>query len=428
MKRVVSISPTKVGADSRTFKQAASISRFGYASVVVEGERSGLERSALPFELYSLAEAAPAGNSSGENVAASRSVGVGDAPGGGGARERLKRLSERLGLRRLVGFRHTARGFLRGFSRYLYRNCLLPLRHTPRASLYVLHSPLQFPAVYFLSRRYKAPFIYDAHDFYGRIEESEEHLPLEEHWLKAIHAKVESLCVRKAAAVVTVSEGVAELHEEAFGCRPAVIRNCQDPRLDRCPPQTLRRLLGLPADAFLLVTVGQAKRGQALSEAFDAMRMLPERVHLALVGARYDQHLEEIRGKGLEGRVHVVPPVKPYEVVPFIRGADAALILYYPRSANYANCLPNGFFQAVTAELPLLYPELREIKKLAEQYGLGVAIDPQSAESIRAGVAELLTNRERLLMFKRNLRAARQELSWEKEEILLKDLISRIIG
>jgi glycosyltransferase involved in cell wall biosynthesis len=272
------------------------------------------------------------------------------------------------------------------------------------------------------------PFIYDAHDFYRRIEESEEHLPVEERWMKSVYAKVESLCVRKAAAVVTVSEGVAELHREAFGCQPVIIRNCQDPRLDRSPPQTLRRLLGLSDDEFLLVTVGQAKAGQALSEAFDAMRLLPDRVHLALVGARYEQHLEEIRGKGLEGRVHPVPPVKPYEVVPFIQSADAALILYYPRSVNYAYCLPNGFFQSVTAELPLLYPELREIKRVAEQYNLGIAIDPRSAESIRSGVAELLTDQEKLLTFKRNLRAAKHELSWEKEEILLKDLISKIIG
>src|SRR6266540_3867210 len=54
MKTIVSISPIRVEADSRTFKQAASIRSFGYASVVVEGERSSLERNGLPFELHSV--------------------------------------------------------------------------------------------------------------------------------------------------------------------------------------------------------------------------------------------------------------------------------------------------------------------------------------------------------------------------------------
>ena len=35
------------------------------------------------------------------------------------------------------------------------------------------------------------------------------------------------------------------------------------------------------------------------------------------------------------------------------------------------------FFQPIAAGLPVLYPELPEIRRIAEQYELGVPIDPQ---------------------------------------------------
>jgi glycosyltransferase involved in cell wall biosynthesis len=221
-----------------------------------------------------------------------------------------------------------------------------------------------------------------------------------------------------------VCEGVAELQREAFGCRPVVIRNSHDPRLDREPAQDLRRRLKLSPDDFLLVTVGHAKKGLAIPEALEALLRLPANVHLAFVGKDYEEYLSVIRDKGLGGRAHVVPPVSPNEVVPFIKSGDAALILYYPRSVNYLYSLPNKFFQSVAAELPLLYPELPEIKKLTERYGLGMPIDPRAADSIAAGVTRLMNSPELREKYRRNLRVAKQELRWEKEEAVLLELIS----
>jgi hypothetical protein len=120
--------------------------------------------------------------------------------------------------------------------------------------------------------------------------------------------------------------------------------------------------------------------------------------------------------------------VKSNEVVPFIRTADASLILYYPLSANYENCLPNGFFQSIGAELPLLYPQLTEIKKLAEKYKLGIPVDPQSAQSIREAVMQLSEGPDVVSTYKKNLRAANLALSWEREESILYDLIRRVLN
>ena len=176
------------------------------------------------------------------------------------------------------------------------------------------------------------------------------------------------------------------------------------------------------------MVVGQAKPGQAVQEMLEAMAQLPMEVHLALLGRRYDQYQERIQHLKLEGRVHLVPPVKPSQVVPFIEDADASPILYYPRSVNYLHALPNGFFQPIAAGLPLLYPtNLPEIKKIAEQYNLGLPIDPRSPKSICTAVKALLQDPKRSSEFKQNARRASQVLNWEQEERILGDVIHQTL-
>jgi glycosyltransferase involved in cell wall biosynthesis len=498
MKTVVSITPLKVQADSRTFKQAASVARFGYISIVVEGMESHFDGQELPFQLQTIVK-----NSVLEkNVQATKSVVDQEAiPGKGSGSARMqgfetspgsvsesaaspplplslsrkfkfflrsvfKRLPEPVksslrlgvtGLRLLIKtikmpfwlgrrslsktkqlvylslykIRQTYREmmvsepvqFVKYVWGFFYKYGFLPLRCTPQASLYYLHAFYQFPAIYLLCLRHKAQYIYDAHDFYSQLEDSESQSSFWDKWVVPFELVIETWCMKKAKAVVTVNDGIAQLIQNKFGRQAIVIRNAHDLRLDREPLRCLRQQLNLSADQFLLVSVGHAKPGMAIEEMFEALLTLPENVHLAFLGNEYGPYVQIIQSKGLKPRVHFVPPVKPDEVVPFIRSADGAVILYYSKSADYKYSLPNRFFQSIAAELPLLYPELPEIKRIADHYGVGLPIEPQSPESISASITELMNNPDLTLKLKRNLQLAKQELSWEHEEKVLHDLL-----
>ena len=405
MKTIVSVTPLQVSADSRTFKIAASFARFGYRSIVVEGVQSGLDPAGLPFTLYS-----------DETFFSSKDPRP-SIPGTAKPKKysNLERQVKRWTKRMPDPIKNTLLGVF--FPSLYFSAKLFRLRKgLPPASLYYLHGPYQFPAVYSMSCELGTPIIYDAHDFYSDV------IPT------VLGKRLEAWCIRKAAAVVTVSNGVEKLIQGEFGSKALVLRNCHDARLEKIPSKDLREALKLPSEAFLLVTVGQAKPGLAATEAMEALATLPEKVHLALIGKNTATYQEMVQRYGLQSRVHLVPPVKQDEVVQFIRSADAALILYYPFSSNYLNCLPNGFFQSFSAGLPLLYPELPEIKKLAEKYGLGLPIDPKSPESIRAAVMSMQKDGKSLAKHKEHSLAARLALSWEKEEVILYDLVRGIIG
>jgi len=413
MNTIVSITPTRLEADSRTYKIAASFRRFGFVSIVVEGQPSALDPSALPFELRTIHDF----------IFPSRRAMSGEPA----THTTQQSVTERIW--RTLADSTPILLFLFLFW-YLLRGIVVPLKYIPKASLYYLHEYSLYPAVYVLSKRYNAPIVYDAHDFYRAILSPKEvaKRSFGWRWVMAFGQRVESHLVRNASAVVTVSKGIADLYEHTFGRRPIVIRNCHDLRIDREPVSNLRESLALSSGQLLVVAVGNCKQGMAIRETLEAMTELPSDVHLAFVGRFYDQYLPDIHRRHLQDRVHIVGPVKLFELVPFVRTADAAILPYYARSPNYKNCLPNGLFQSIAAMLPIFYPSLPEIRGIAERYSIGTSIEPLVPRSISTAIIALANDAQRMSQYRMNLAVAAQDLAWEKEETILEDLVLRILG
>jgi glycosyltransferase involved in cell wall biosynthesis len=356
---------------------------MGFESVLVEDQPSAFDRRGLPFALRTVATAPK---------------------------------------RRVPAPVRTIRELVHQHAPDLYRTVLrlwhygpVTTRSVPPASLYYLHSPLQYPALLLRGRR-RTPFVYDAHDFYpaDRTDELWDRLLT---WL-------ERRCVRDAAEVVTVTEGCANLIADFFGRRPVVVPNVHDPRIDEPPPRDLRTALGLGADAFLLVMAGNAKPGTAVEEALTAVVGLPQRVHMAFVGRGWEAYADRVAALGLTGRVHLRPPVPPAQIAPLIKTADAAVILYFALTDDYLHALPNRLFVPISAGLPLVYPSaLREMRALAEKHGLGIGFDPRDPRTLVAAIRRLLDDGAEFDRYRQNARRAGEELTWERQEPRLRAII-----
>jgi hypothetical protein len=103
-------------------------------------------------------------------------------------------------------------------------------------------------------------------------------------------------------------------------------------------------------------------------------------------------------------------------------------VLYFGGSPDYENALPNRFFQSIAAEVPLVYPNLNEIRRLADRYGMGIMANPQNPDEIKLALQVLIEDDERRTAIRRNLRHANLELCWEHEERVLKVLLNRHLG
>jgi glycosyltransferase involved in cell wall biosynthesis len=430
---VVSVTPVAIERDSRTLKQAASLARAGYRSIVLEGERSRLDPGELPFELVTppgVPEAWGSHHEQGRDRAG-RSIDDQAAAAEDAVAKRglIKRGLWFIYTRWFVLLERLMPGFNSGWWEFKSRLrwTLNGLRSLPRADLYIVHSPRPYPAV--ALRRLLAPgafYAYDAHDAYfetdGNGEEAPS-LPGQPTW-----DRLERRCVSGSSYFATVSEGVADLLEERFGRRPAVIRNCQDLRLDRPAAVGLRERLGLSGRDYLLVSIGNYKPAIGTAD-LEALRHLPSDVHLALVGRGYEQLRDVIAERDLEGRVHLIGAVPPSEVASFIDSADAAVILYQPPNRNYDRMLPNRFFHGLAAGLPMLYPQNSfEIAALAERYALGIPVDPHDPDSIAAAVSRLRGDPGLAGRLRAGAERARQQESWDREERRFLLLVEGALG
>ena len=298
----------------------------------------------------------------------------------------------------------------------------LTLASLPDADLYYLTFFWQFPAVRRACKRNGARYVYDANDAYWLWPGYEWYPRLFRAWLWL----VERRCVRKASGFVTVSEGVAGLLEKRYGRRPEVIRNVHDLRVDEASDLDVRQASGVGSQDFLVVVVGNEKPSDAVAEALLSLPELPDRVHLALLGAGYEKHTGLIRELGLEGRVHLFAPVPPTEVTSAISGADAALINTRARGVH-VHALPTRLFSAIAAGLPILYPPLPEVTALAEAHGLGVPVDTEDPQSVARGILELAEHPD-LSEVRANVTEARGALNWEREENVLNELLDRALA
>jgi glycosyl transferase family 4/glycosyl transferase family 1 len=399
MTRIVSLTPLAVERDSRTFKQAASMARLGYESIVVEAEPSEVDRDHLPFELITVDPPETA-------AAYVRAVGV-------------------------AGW--LAPPPLGWWISYLWRWALVSAPAIPPASLYYLHSFRLYPAVHLARRRQGTPFIYDAHDFYQAIYSGRPltaQNPTRMRWpMRRFLLSVERRCARHAAEVVITSEGYGDLFEAEFGRRPVVIPNAHDTRIDEDPPVALREELGLDSRAMLIALAGNDQPGIAIEATIEAIERLPDNVHLALIGTGYEPYAAQIESRSLGGRVHRLPPVPPNQYAPFISSADLAIIPYFASSPAYRPRLPNRFFVPIAAGVPVLYPEqLTEMARLAEAHEVGLPIDAQRPESVVSAVRQVLGDEALLARLRQNALRAGEVLSWESHEERLGELVETCLS
>ena len=169
--------------------------------------------------------------------------------------------------------------------------------------------------------------------------------------------------------------------------------------------------------------IGNYKIGMAVAVAGAALALLPERYHLAFVGRGYEAAIAALPQSLLGSRLHIGHSFPPDAIVPAIRSADIGLVLYEPRSTNYRYALPNGFFQAVAAGLPLVRAPLVEIERAIAGRAIGICLERLDAASLAAAVASCSEISE---LLRTNAAGLARELSWRREAARLEVLIDRV--
>jgi len=262
-----------------------------------------------------------------------------------------------------------------------------------------------------------ARLVYDSHELATSV-------PYRERLWTMFVSAIERLAVPRCAAVITVSDGIAEHLRERYRLprTPSVVRNVS--ALTPDGRAGLRERLGISADTPLVLHQGAPAPARGCEVLIEAIRSLPG-VHLAFLGDPEPGYAAALRRliarRGLEERVTLLPGVPLEDLLAHTAEADVGVTLLQNTCLNHRLALPNKLFEYIAAGVPVVAAALPETQRLVEKHGVGWCVPSADPIAVAEALRMALQGPPGPDLRERLARAAR-ELCWEREQQRLLEL------
>jgi glycogen(starch) synthase len=229
---------------------------------------------------------------------------------------------------------------------------------------------------------------------------------------RALDKRAERRIVRRADAVLTVSDGIArnlgrwrpEQGTDVAASDVVVVRNTFPAR-----EQSTVELPQRPVGVVYAGRIGAARDLETLLAATASIGLTTR-----LMGPVERGFLEWLRPSSARVRIEPARPVD--EVDDVLRTDGISVVTLTNTCENHRLALPNKLFHAVRAGVPVLAADLPEMRRLVTQYGLGQLYRPGDVGSMRAALERLI---EDYPQWCEQVAKAAGELSWEQDAMAL---------
>jgi glycosyltransferase involved in cell wall biosynthesis len=242
-------------------------------------------------------------------------------------------------------------------------------------------------------------------------------------WRLLVGPYFEALCKKylpRAAAVTSVSSGLAGLYRERYGVAADVVRSAAD----------FQDLAPTPVDpkAIRLVHSGTADAERNIMELIEAVDLLGDRFTLDLYLLEVPGgHLDAIRKTAATTPgVTVHPPVPPDTLPAVLNQYDLGVFLYPLRTLSHLYHLPNKFFDFVQARLGLVFSPAPEIDAHIAEYGLGLVTTGTSADALVETLRDITA--DEVERYKKAADRAARALSSEPDRAVQHALVARLLA
>jgi glycosyltransferase involved in cell wall biosynthesis len=272
------------------------------------------------------------------------------------------------------------------------------------------------PALQRLRRRHGGRTIYDSRDIFmqsrGYAGAGRPGVTIlrwfERHWAQA------------ADRVLTVNEHYADILTGELGiARPTVIMNCPERWQPPTPrPDRIRERLGLSGDTPVVLYQGGLMSGRGLEQTVEAILDVPG-AFLCLLGwgALRDRLVRQASTPPYAGRLAVLPPVRPEDLLSWTASADVCVMAIQPTSVNHRYTTPQKLFESLAAGVPVVAADLPAMAEIVVEHRVGVVCDPTSPVAIAAAIRSVISAPplEREAMRQHVLEVAHERYAWESQ-------------
>ena len=266
------------------------------------------------------------------------------------------------------------------------------------------------------------PMVYDSHEYFTELPEIQNRT-----FVKWVWTTIERMTFPYLKHVITVSEPIACNYEKAYGVRVNVVRNFSK-NSDHIPSYS-REELGISKTDLLLIIQGNGinidKGAEELIEAIE----ISFRVSLLIVGSGdvIPKLRKYVENSGLGDRIKFIPTLSWEKLIRYTKSADIGMCIEKDTNLNYRYCLPNKFFDYISAGIPVIASALPETGKIINDYQFGIKIESVTPDNISRVLGYLLNNKDRLTELKINSILASKDLNWETESIKVIEFYNKVL-
>jgi len=296
---------------------------------------------------------------------------------------------------------------------------VLPMLTRERPNAIHAHDAKPLPIAWLAARRSGARLVYDAHELEtGRNFGSTRLAGVYRH----LWAWPERAFIRRADAVITVCDGIADELARLYGIpRPVVVRNCPERQSPR-PSNLLREMLSIPPHLKIVLYQGAVAAGRGLETMAAAVQQLPDTVGVILGNGAL---LETYRARVAAGdwpRMYLPGKIPLARLLDYTASADVGVSLIQNTCRSYYFALPNKLFEYMQAGIPVVGSNLPEIARLIRAYDVGEVTNPDDPAAVAAALRRLLNDPDRYARARANTARAADVFNWERESVKLVEL------
>jgi len=310
--------------------------------------------------------------------------------------------------------KNSSLSFYLSFAKTLFKELL-----KTNSSIYIAADIYTLRIVTFIAKLRRAKIYYNSREFYAFIAGLRN-----KKFAQSIIRVLEKFFIKKTDLVLVTGEMDAKFLQDFYGINNTlVIRNLP---VNKKPDEIidLKKKLNIPEENLILLYQGVILEGRGFEPILNTMKEV-ENIHLVVLGEgeqkqNYIQLSEQL---GVNNRVHFLGTIPQDNLINYTAGADIGLVLIENISKSYYYALPNKLFEYIMAGLPVISSNLPQMKNIVENYEVGEIVELEKENDLTETITNLLTNKEKLKMYRENTQKAADDLNWQKEYEKVKHIL-----
>ena len=270
------------------------------------------------------------------------------------------------------------------------------------ATYVIIHETEFLPSLIKIKKKQGIKIILNAHEYYPA--EFEDNAVWVKKW-QQYYEQVYRSCLKNVDLFINVCDSIAERCKAEFGKESLVIPNAA-PMADIAPYENKDGVIRM-------IHHGVCMESRKIEEMIRVAEILGNGYSLDLMFLHGDEkYVQKIGELAAElPNVKIIPPVKFDEIVRFSNTYDIGIFLLAPTNFNYRVALPNKLFEFIQARLCVAISPSIEMKKIVDQFELGVVGDDFSAASLAGKIARL--DKQAILKYKQHANIAAGKVNAE---------------